>query len=427
MKTWNRRQAGKILAAAAATSLTALIPRPRLSAAVKARVVVIGGGAGGATAAKYIAQSAPALQVTLVEAQPRYTTPFFSNLFLAGLRSHNSITHGYDALKEKYGINVVFDRANDIDPIAKKVTLAKGDVLSYDRLVVAPGVAYKTDTIDGYDRQAAAVMPHAWSGGEQLVLLKRQIEAMADGGTVIIAPPKRPYRCPPAPYERAAMIANYLKQHKPRAKILIIDSKNQFSMQELFLNGWDRFYEDMIEWLPADINGGGTKAVDARNMTLSTEDETFEADVINLIPPQEAGVIAQSTGLTDATGWCPVDPKTLSSRLQPDIHVLGDAIDSGALPKAAHAANQQAKICAGAILSALTGRPSGDRKFNNTCWDFISSGHAIRVGGLYEAGAGGFEEISGFVSEIGEDDETRAATAKMAQAWYQAIVMDMFG
>jgi NADPH-dependent 2,4-dienoyl-CoA reductase/sulfur reductase-like enzyme len=393
----------------------------------KPRVVVVGGGAGGATAAKYVKKNAPELDVTLVEASHKHTTPVFSNLYLGGLRSLESITHGYEALQANYGVRLVWDRAIEIDPVAKSVRLSGGGLLAYDRLVVAPGIGFRGEAIEGYDEAAALAMPHAWAGSTQLHLLKRQLEAMADGGVVVIAPPKKPYRCPPAPYERAAMIANYLKRGKPRAKILILDAKEQFSMQDLFFEAWDRFYPDLIEWLPGEINGGGAKAVDARAMTVMTDDDSFQGDVINLIPAQRAGDIALAAGLADASGWCPIDPRTMASRLQPDIHVIGDAIDPGDMPKAGFAAGHQAKLCAMAVRAALLGSPLSEGDFPGACWNFLAEGHAVRIGGRYSASEEKFLQTDGLVSEIGESDEVREALARGANDWYAGFVEDAFG
>jgi NADPH-dependent 2,4-dienoyl-CoA reductase/sulfur reductase-like enzyme len=322
---------------------------PKLLKAAEARVVVIGGGPGGATVAKYVARDPDgALAVTLVQATPRFTTCFYSNLYLAGYRDFESITHGYDALRDKYGVEMIVDTAIEVDPAGKTVTLAGGRVLDYDRLVVAPGIDILYDSIEGYSEAATKVMPHAWQGGPQTELLHRQIDAMVQGGLFILAAPPDPFRCPPGPYERACSVAHRFRQSNPTAKILILDSKETFAKQSLFEDAWARYYDGMIEWVPGEF-GGRVIAVDPAAMTVTTEDETHRAAVINIIPAQAAGAIAQRAGLADESGWCPIVPATMQSRIHPDIHVLGDSCIAGDMPKSAFSANSQAKVCAMAI------------------------------------------------------------------------------
>ena len=238
----------------------------------KARIIVIGGGVGGATAAKYLALGSEALDVTLVEPKARYTTCFFSNLYLAGLRSLESLTHGYETLAQRYGVNVVHDTVTAIDPVAKNVSLEGGAKLSYDRIVLAPGIAFKAGAIEGYDDAATRIMPHAWTAGPQTRLLRQQLESMADGGVFVLVAPPDPFRCPPGPYERASLIAYYFKQYKPRAKILILDAKDSFFAQDVFEDGWNRHYPGMIEWLPGQFTGG-IKAVDVKDRSVKTARE----------------------------------------------------------------------------------------------------------------------------------------------------------
>ena len=317
--------------------------------------------------------------------------------------------------------------ATGVDTVAKTVALAGGGTLSYDRLVVAPGIDLKNETIDGYDDAASKFMPHAWKAGAQTQLLKSQIEAMEDGGTFVIAPPPNPFRCPPGPYERVSMVAHYLKQHKPKSKILIVDAKNKFSKQKLFEDGWARFYDGMIEWLPAEINGGGVKAVDTKSMKISTADETFTGNVFNVIPAQTAGKIAHAAGLTNETGWCPIKPATMESQLQPDVHLVGDAIIPGDMPKSGFSANSQAKVCAMAVRAALTGSKAFKPRFRNTCWSLVATEHGIKVGANYEATEEKIAKTEGFISQPEEDDATRAATAEEANGWYAGMTADIFG
>src|SRR3989344_206638 len=281
-----------------------------------ARVVVGGGGFGGATCTKYLRRLHHRIAVTQVEPKAKFITCPFSNLVLGGLRTMDSITHGFDALKKKHGVNVMHDTVTAIDAAGKKVTLKSGKTLSYDRLVVSPGIDFKFDTIEGYSEKAAEIMPHAWKAVPQTVLLQSKLKAMKDGGVVVIAAPANPFRCPPGPYERAGMIAHYLKEHKPKSKVLILDAKDAFSKQGLFLDGWKKVYGDMIEWVPG-AKGGVVMAVDTKKMVVDTTLDKHKAAVVNLIPPQTAGKIALASGLADDKGWCPVDPRTFESKMQP--------------------------------------------------------------------------------------------------------------
>jgi len=420
MTPWPRRRFARLAGAAGIVALA----RPAIAQG-RARAIVIGGGPGGATAAKYLAQTAPSLAVTLVEANARYRTCFFSNLYLAGLRSFDSLAYGYDALRAAHGIDVVHDSAVAIDPAAKAVRLAGGGVLPYDRLIVAPGIDFRYGAIEGYGEAAAKRMPHAWRGGEQAQILRAQLEAMPDGGLFVMVAPPDPFRCPPGPYERVSLIADYFRREKPKAKILVLDAKSKFSKQALFQDAWNQRYPGMVEWLPVDFTGGVT-AVAADRCAVMTADETFEAAVANVIPPQTAGRIALESGLADESGWCPVDPETLESRLQPGIHLVGDAINPGEMPKSAFAANSQAKVCAMAVAAALTGSRRFEPRFFNTCWSFLSPDDAVRVGASYGVVDGKIAAVTQFISKTGESAETRAATAHQAVAWYSAITADMF-
>ena len=423
-KTLTRRRFGK-LAGATGLAAAALSTRPVFGAG-KAKVVVIGGGAGGATVARYVAKDAKDIDVTLVEANRNYTTCFFSNLYLGGFRSFESITHGYDTLASQYGVTVVHDRAIAIDPAKKTVQLNGGDTLSYDRLVVAPGIEMRFDTIEGYSQKASQIMPHAWQAGPQTRILKSQLLEMEDGGTVVIAPPPNPFRCPPGPYERASMVAHYLKNNKPRSKIVILDAKNKFSKQKLFEDAWIRYYPGLIEWVPLEITGG-IEMVDIKAMTVKTTSETVKASVANIIPAQRAGRIAQVAGLADKSGWCPVESATLASKLQPDIHLVGDAIVPGDMPKSGYSANSQAKACALAVRVALTDAKAFPPRFRNTCWSLLATDDAVKVGATYKATEEKIAKTDSFISKAGEEDEVRAATAREATAWYDGIAKDMFG
>ena len=420
----SRREFSTRLALGAAAA-TAYSPISVIGAA-KPRLVVVGGGPGGATVAGYVARSG-AVDVTLVEANKAYTTCFFSNLYLGGFRSFESITHGYDRLSADNGVKVVHARAEAVDSEGKSVRLSDGTQLAYDRLVLAPGIDFKWDAIDGYDEAAAQVMPHAYKPGEQTRLLKAAMESVPDGGLFVIAPPPNPFRCPPGPYERASMVAHYFKQHKPKAKILIIDAKSKHSKQALFQQAWARFYPDMVEWLPSDMTNGGVRAVNPASMEVVTEDDVVKADAVNVIPPQTAGAIALAAGLADDSGWCPVHPDTLASKKISDIHLVGDAIIPGDMPKSAFSANSQAKVCANAILAEIAEKRRFKPRFRNTCWSLVATDHGIKVGANYEATEEKIKKVDGFLSEMDETDETRASTAREANGWYSGITKDVFG
>lgn len=393
------------------------------------RVVVIGGGFGGATAAKYLKRANPAIDVTLVEpAEVFYTCPF-SNLFLGGLRELNSIAHGFDELRGRYGVKVIHALAQDVDPDGHRVSLSNGDTLDYDRLVLSPGIDMRWDAIEGYDEAAAEKAPHSWKAGPQTELLKRQLEGMDDGGTFIMVAPANPFRCPPGPYERASMVAHYFTQHKPNAKVLILDAKDNFSKQGLFSAGWERLYGNRIEWVGLSNDGRVTR-VDADNLEVETEFGTrHQADVLNVIPPQKAGWIADRAGVTDDSGWVPVKAETFESQRVNDIHVVGDATVATPMPKSGFCANAQAKVVAAAIAAALEGRDAPDPYWANTCYSLIGPEYGISVAGVYRVQDGVIASVegSGGLSPMDAPEATRALEAEYAVGWYNAICQDTWG
>jgi sulfide dehydrogenase [flavocytochrome c] flavoprotein chain len=422
MKCWTRRQFGCLAGATCAGALLARTVRSQISA----RVVVIGGGVGGATAAKYLALGSEALHVTLVEPKAQYTTCFFSNLYLAGLRSLESLTHGYETLAQKYGVNVIHDTVTAIDPVTKNVSLEGGAKLSYDRVVLAPGIAFRAGAIEGYDEAASQIMPHAWTAGPQTRLLRQQLETMEDGGVFVLVAPPDPFRCPPGPYERASLIAYYFKQYKPRSKILILDAKDSFFAQDVFEDGWNRHYPGMVEWLPVQFTGG-IKAVDVKGRSIKTAADTLKADVANVIPAQEAGRLAHEAHLVDQSGWCPIDPMTFESKLQPGIHVIGDAAKAGNMAKSAFASNSQAKVCAFAILAALTGSERFAPHLFNTCFTLLASDDAVTSVISYSTEPETIKVKDFFLSKVGDNAATRRAAVREADGWYAAFTHDIFG
>jgi sulfide dehydrogenase [flavocytochrome c] flavoprotein chain len=304
--------------AAAAVSMLGL---PHVAQAAGKKVVVVGGGTGGATAAKYIRMMDPSIEVTLIEANKDYHTCYMSNEVLSGDRTLDSIKFGYDGLA-KHGVKVVNDTVTGIDAAAKKVTTAGGQSFDFDRCIVSPGVDFKWDAIEGYSEAASETIPHAWKAGPQTALLRKQLEEMPDGGTVVIAAPKDPFRCPPGPYERASQIAMYLSQHKPKSKVIILDAKSKFSKQGLFVAAWKKFYgyetdKALIEWR-GEAQEAQVVKVDVATKTVTTKfGDEIKADVLNIIPEQKAGKIAFDAGLVNDKGWCPVDLRSFESSLHP--------------------------------------------------------------------------------------------------------------
>ena len=405
---------------------SAALSAPMVMAAGRPRVVVIGGGAGGATAARYIAKDSKGeIDVTLVEPSRKYYTCFFSNLYIGGFRTLSSIGHTYGTLAAEYGINVVHDWAVGVDRDAKTVTLAGGSSLSYDRLVLSPGIDFVDGAVPGWDVSSQNAMPHAYKAGSQSELLKAQIESMPQGGTYCMVAPPNPFRCPPGPYERISMVAHVLKEKNPTAKILIADPKEKFSKQGLFEEGWANHYDGMIERVGPEF-GGDNVSVDPDAMTVSIDGEVTKVDVCNVIPAMKAGRICEIAGVNDGN-WAPVHAHTMQSKIDENIHVLGDASAQGDMPKSGFSANSQAKVAAMAVRGALTGSKVFPAKFSNTCWSLIDDNDGIKVGASYEATDEKIAKTSGFISATGEDAALRKATYEESVGWYAGISADMFG
>jgi NADPH-dependent 2,4-dienoyl-CoA reductase/sulfur reductase-like enzyme len=397
-----------------------------VSAQGAAKVVVVGGGFAGVACARALRKLDASLQVTLVTGGKSFSAAPFSNSVIAGLREPAQQDFGYDAVAAA-GVTVVTELAASADPAKRTVMLASGETLPYDRLVIAPGVGMKWNAIPGYGEAAAEKMPHAWTGGEQVALLRRQLEAMEDGGLVVIAAPATPYRCPPAPYERASLIAHYLKAKKPRSKVLILDAKDTYSKQHLFEEAWPQLYPGLIERVALSA-GGNVTSVDPATMTVKTDFEDYKAAVANIIPPQKAADIAAQASVADRTGWCPIEPVGFESTLQPGIHVLGDAALMGAMPKAAHAAAVQGKVCAAAVVAKLRERAFEEPQLDNLCyslaatdWGFVETNKYRPEGGLLTALPGAVN-----TSPLGEPRDKRAAEATADEAWFNVLTKELF-
>jgi sulfite dehydrogenase len=346
----------------------------------KARVVVVGGGFGGATAAKYLRLWDPSLDVVLVERESAFVSCPISNLVLAGYSTMDQISRGYSALRS-HGVQVVQDEVTAVDPAKKTVRLARGGDIAYERLVVSPGIDFTSSEIQGFDAalQKGAVL-HAWKAGPQTVALRRQLEQMRDGGVYILSVPMAPYRCPPGPYERASMVAAYLKQAKPRSKVLVLDANADVTSKGgLFKAAWKDLYPN-LEFR------GSQKIVAVEPGAVRTEFDTIKGDVLNVVPPHRAGDIALKSGLINANNrWCDVDWRTMESTAVKGVHVLGDAtLSATGMPKSGSMANNHAKIAAAAIVEMLNGRAPAAPKIINTCYSFVSEKEAIRVSSVHE-------------------------------------------
>lgn len=405
-----------------------LLPGQVSAAPLQARVLVIGGGFAGATAARYLKRQAPQLAVSLIEPKAVYHTCPSSNLVLGGLLPFAALRQDYQALQAQ-AIEHWRQRAVAIDRERRQVMLADGQRLVYDRLILAPGIAMRESALEGYHAAVAERMPHAWQGGSQTERLWRQLQAMEDGGLVIISVPEAPYRCPPGPYERASLIAHYLKQHKPRSKLLILDAKDTFSKQALFQQGWVTHYGAAVEWV-GRAGDGRVVAVDAPgNALLSEFGERHRAAVINLIPPQQAGQIAQQAQLCDATGWVPIRAQTFQSQVDPAVYVIGDACIAAPMPKSAYSANAQAKVAVAALLADLAGQAPPEPAWRNTCYSLLAPEEAVSIGADYRVQAEQLIEVPGSLalSPMQAPAGLRAHEAELAQAWYQAICADTWG
>lgn len=429
LNTTRRTLLKTAIAGAAATSLAGVSQVARASGHHK--VVIVGGGIAGATAAKSLKRLDSNIDVTVIEAGNDYHTCFMSNEVINGDRDIKTIRFDYQGLKG-HGIKVVHDTVTGIDANGKKVTTAGGQSFDYDRCIVSPGVELQYDAIQGYSEAAAKTLPHAWKAGEQTAILRDQVAAMKDGGTVAIVCPPNPFRCPPGPYERASLIAKYLKENKPKSKVILLDPKPAFSKKGLFEDAWRRHYgyesgNAMVEWHGDD----GVVSVDVASKTLTTASGTkYKADVINMIPPQKAGKIAQIAGLTNDAGWCPINQKTHESSLKKDIYVVGDASISGAMPKSGYAANSQGKVCAVAIYASLTGKSMIEPSWVNTCYSIVAKDEAISVAAVYKYEGDKIVSVQGAGGLTPGGDNFNAQDRKRevqyAYSWFNNIVADTF-
>jgi len=422
MNNFSRRELGFGLSA---LMLANTLPA---NATAKARIIIIGGGFGGATAAQTLRQLSPNLQITLIEPKQSFWACPMSNLVLVGKRPMAAQQYGYQVLQKK-NITVLHLHAKNIDPITNTVTLETGAKLQYDKLILSPGIALRHNAIDGYNHpEIKHQMPHAWQAGNQTRVLGKQLMDMPDGGTVVISVPSAPYRCPPGPYERASLIAHYLKHNKPKSKLLILDAKESFSKQALFHQFWQEDYSTIIEWRSASQDGRVIR-VDGQRREVFTDFETIKTSVTNIIPPQSAAGIAKRAQVTDSSGWCPINGMTFESTLHTDIHIIGDAAIAAPMPKSAFSASLQAKVCAVQIIRLLSGLRPQPTTLTNTCYSFIDPKRAVSITGVYNNTSGILSQIQGAggLSPLEASNSTRITEGQHADDWYNRVTQDAFG
>ena len=413
-------------AAQAGVATAAFNAFPAIANSAAGRVVIVGGGFGGATAARYVKRFNPDIKVTLIEPSKTFYTCPFSNMVLGGLRKMEQIAHSYDNLKA-FGIEVVHDFVTAVDADKKTVRLQDKSTTPYDKLLLSPGIDFRWGAIEGYDEEASLLAPHAWKAGEQTLILRKQLEAMPDNGKFVMVVPEGAFRCPPGPYERASMVAHYLKHHKPKAKLIILDAQDNFSKQGLFEQGWNTFYSDIIERIPLSLGGKVTR-IDAKALEAETEfGDIVKADVLNVIPPQQAGLIAHEAGVANETLWVPIQANTFESQLVKDIYVIGDATIAAPMPKSGFSANTQAKVAAAAIVASLAGKDATRGHFANTCYSLIAPDYGISVAGAYTTEEGKMVERSGGVSPMDADEAFRKREADYGADWYAAIRLENWG
>lgn len=398
-------------------------------------VVVIGGGIGGATFAKYLRFADPNVKITVIEPNKEYITCLRTNDVMVDLHTMDELTFGYDTLRTAYGIQFLFDSVTNVDFDRKQVLTEKGEKLAYDKLVVSPGIDFRFEDHEGLSAELAdTAVPHAYKAGAQTLLLRDQVQSMPQGGVFVLSPPSGAFRCPPGPYERASMFAEWMQKKNPTGKILILDPKNNHSKFGPFRKGWERLYgfgtdNSMIEWVSLDEGGKVTKVDATRKVVINEHGTEFKYDACNLIPNQRAGKIAQHLGLTDNSGWCPINRNTFESEIQKNVYVLGDSTIADAMPKSGNAANTQAKVAAKAIAAELKGETPGQAIFSNVCFSLVGSRYGISISAIYEVRDGLIKPKgkSAGVSPIVETPSQASLEAVYQKNWHRTFVKDVFG
>lgn len=435
--SFNRRDFLKVSAAAAAAgTMGSLAGCGGGTAKAGGHLVVVGGGFGGATVAKYVRMwSQGGVNVTLIERNPAFVSCPISNLVIGGIRKIEDITTSYDALSKKHGVKVVRGNVSSVNHDKRVVTLSNGETISYDRLVLSPGIDFMWETAPGLTKEASesGEIPHAWKAGPQTLMLQKQLQAMNDGGVYALCIPKAPYRCPPGPYERACMVATYLKAHKPRSKVLLLDANEDIqSKKGLFMKAWKDRFPGMVEYRA----NHGINSLDIKSKTVKFEfGDAVKADVLNVVPGHRAGDIAAQAGLITVNNrWCGVDWRSMESTAKPGIHVLGDStMGAPGMPKSGHMTTQHAKIAAAAIVNLMSGKAVDDEPMiiANTCYSFVDDKNAVHVASVhkYNASSKTYDVIVGGPKQAaGTNGLSTAPTeveAKYAMAWARNVWADM--
>lgn len=390
------------------------------------RAVVLGGGFSGLNAALTLKSLSPAWEVTVIESQKTHYRCPGSNAVIAGRTPMRQLQINAAPYLKAHGIHYRTGTGSKIDPLRRKLFLSDGTSLGYERLILAPGIGFHWNTLEGYDEAISHKLLHAWQAGPQTSMLRDQVRSMRPGGLFLMTVPAGPYRCPPGPYERVSLIASHFKKHNPRAKILILDAKTKFPKERAFRAAWSRLYPGMIEWLSFETEGQ-MERLDPKKREILTEFGRFRGDVLNIIPPQKAAPVAERFGLTDASGWCPVAPDTFKARDFDEIHVIGDAARYGAVPKSAFAAQAEGRLCALGIVLESLGQPIPKPRLINHCYSFVSGDEAISVTGIYEQkpeSPAEMETLSVMESQPGDDLRREAAHA---EDWMKLLVKSSFG
>lgn len=427
----DRREFLKIVAstmgAGVFTGLAGCAGTSSIHTQVQADIVIIGGGFAGATCARQLRQLLPYSSITLIEKSPVYTACPMSNMVVTGHRKLNQQQFTYASFAA-LNINVVHDEVVDINFDTKYVRMRHHSNINYDVAVISPGVDLRFSSVEGYSQKATELLPHAWKAGAQTVLLQKQLASMKDGGVFVITVPGGPYRCPPGPYERASLVGHYFKQFKPKSKVLILDRKDTFSKMPLFQHAWETELKGYVEWQGASM-GSAVVGVDTKSRQVFTDFDSVSADVINVIPEQQAGSIARDVGLTDRSGWCPITPSTFESTLVNDVYVIGDAAIANAMPKSAFSANAQAKLCALQIARKLVELPAVDSKLINTCYSLITPEYGISVADVFYPEQDLWRQVAGAggVSSSNASLLDRSNEARYAFNWYDTITREVFG
>ena len=392
----------------------------------KPRIVVIGGGFGGGSCLRYLDSFSDKLDLILIEKNRNYYTCPFSNYVLGGFRDINKNKFNYGNLKKR-GINVINKKVLLIDSEKKKILLEDAS-LNYDWLVLSPGISFKWDGIEGFDKHQATKFPIGWSGGRDILKIFKKVQSLSSGSKVVIVPPDYPYRCPPAPYERASMIAYFLKMRKINAKILILDCKDDFTKSKLFFRAWEKLYPDMIEWIPKSKGGKVVRIDSKENQIILESGQNIKADILNVIPEQKASDLIRNSGLINGD-WCRINPKTFELESNKNIHVIGDSIDAGDMPKSAFSANSQGKACAENLINIIFQKKLSNPVFLNTCYSLAAERYGFAISSWYRVSSVDDRIVSlgSKSSPLKWDRDLGKREAHESYQWYTSITDEIFG